>query len=148
MLWECWLGLYDILPKFLYFMHSLSCDIKKMFCSDSSKTCSLMILKITALKAVIPGGTDGFWPQVNTSCFSYVWLLRPCFQWPAGLLWLWDFPRKNPGGGCHAFLWGSSRPRDGTCISRISLISCTAGGFLTSEPPGKTADCTLVFKKL
>ena len=106
MLWECWLGLYDILPKFLYFMHSLSCDIKKMFCSDSSKTCSLMILKITALKAVIPGGTDGFWPQVNTSCFSYVWLLRPCFQWPAGLLWLWDFPRKNPGGGCHAFLWG------------------------------------------
>ena len=106
MLWECWLGLYDILPKFLYFMHSLSCDIKKMFCSDSSKNCSLMILKITALKAVIPGGTDGFWPQVNTSCFSYVWLLQPCFQWPAGLLWLWDFLSKNPGGGCHALLQG------------------------------------------
>ena len=37
---------------------------------------------------------------------------------------------------------GSSQPRDGTQVSH------TPGGFLTSEPPGKPTDCTLIFKKL
>ena len=33
--------------------------------------------------------------------------------------------------GCHVLLQGSSRPRDQT------HISCLAGGFFTTEPPGK-----------
>ena len=32
---------------------------------------------------------------------------------------------------------GSSRPRDRTCVS---CVSCTAGGFFTTEPLGKPAD--------
>ena len=33
-----------------------------------------------------------------------------------------------------SFFRGSSRPRDRTCISQVS---CIAGGFFTTEPPGK-----------
>ena len=52
-----------------------------------------------------------------------------------------------PGSSVPGILWarilqwaavptsrGSSRPRDGICISRVSYI---AGGFFTTEPPGK-----------
>ena len=34
-----------------------------------------------------------------------------------------------------SFSWGSSPPRDWACIS---CVSCTAGGFFTTEPPGKS----------
>ena len=34
-----------------------------------------------------------------------------------------------------SFSGGSSWPRDWACISRVS---CTAGGFFTTEPPGKS----------
>ena len=37
----------------------------------------------------------------------------------------WNSPGKNTGVGCHALLWGSSGPRDWTCISYI------AGKFFT-----------------
>ena len=43
--------------------------------------------------------------------------VRPHGLEPARLLCPWDFPRKNPGGGCHFLLQGSSRPRDQTRIS-------------------------------
>ena len=46
-----------------------------------------------------------------------------------------DSPGKNTGVGCHAFLQGSSQPRD-----RIQ-VSCIAGGFfffLLAELPGKS----------
>ena len=43
---------------------------------------------------------------------------------PVGLLCPWDAPGKNPSSR------GSSRPRDRT------RLSCTAGRFFTTEPPG------------
>ena len=42
-----------------------------------------------------------------------------------------DFPGKNTGVDCHSFLQGSSCPGDQT------QVSCIAGRFLLSEPPGK-----------
>ena len=41
------------------------------------------------------------------------------------------FPGKNPGVGCHFLLYGSSDP--GFELTSLAL----AGGFLTTEPPGK-----------
>ena len=47
----------------------------------------------------------------------------------------WDFPDKNIGVGSHSLLQGiSSQPRDRT---PCPLVSCTAGRFFTTEPPGK-----------
>ena len=46
-----------------------------------------------------------------------------------------DAPGKNTGVGCHFPSRGYSRPRD-----RI-LVSCTAGGFFTSKPPGEPPAC-------
>ena len=43
-------------------------------------------------------------------------------------------PGKNTGVGCHASSRGSSQPRDESCVSCNSFI---AGGFFTTEPPGK-----------
>ena len=46
-----------------------------------------------------------------------------------------DFPGKNTGMGCHAFLQGIfSRPRHQTCVSCISGM---AGGFFPAELLGK-----------
>ena len=64
--------------------------------------------------------------------------------WPHGLqtarlLCPWDFSGKNTGEGCISFSSGSSRPRD---QSGISYISCLAGGFFTTEPPGKSISKT------
>ena len=50
---------------------------------------------------------------------------------PTRLLYPWDFPGKNNGVGCHVLLWESSEPWDQT------RASCIAGGFFTTEPPGK-----------
>ena len=48
------------------------------------------------------------------------------------LLCAWDFLGKNTGTGCAISSFrGFSQPRDPTCIS------CLAGRFFTSEPPGK-----------
>ena len=52
------------------------------------------------------------------------YFLRPHGLQPARLLCPWDSPGKNTGVGCH-FL-----PRERT------RISCLAGGFFTTEPPG------------
>ena len=46
----------------------------------------------------------------------------------------WDSPGKNTGVGCHAFL--QIVPTQGS--SRVSCVSCTAGGFfLRLAAPGK-----------
>ena len=44
------------------------------------------------------------------------------------------FFSKNTGVGCHILLQGIFQPRDGTWAF---CSSCTAGGFLTAELPGK-----------
>ena len=43
----------------------------------------------------------------------------------------WSSPGQNTGVGCHAFLRGSSQPRDWT------QVSCIWADSLPSEPPGK-----------
>ena len=49
----------------------------------------------------------------------------------ARLLCLWDCPSKNAGAAATSSSRGSSRPRDQT---RVSCVSCAAGGLLTAEP--------------
>ena len=51
--------------------------------------------------------------------------------WTARLLSPWNFPSKNTGLGCCFLHQGSSQPRIRTRISSL------AGGFFTTEPPGK-----------
>ena len=58
------------------------------------------------------------------------------FLWPHGLeparlLYPWDFPGKNTGMDCHFLLQGIF-PTQG-----LNLVSCIAGGFFTTDPPGK-----------
>ena len=48
-------------------------------------------------------------------------------------------PGEKTGVGCPALLRGPSRPRD---RARVSCGSCTAGGFFTTEPPGKPLTIT------
>ena len=50
---------------------------------------------------------------------------------PARLLFPGDFPGKNTRVGCH-FLW--IFPTQG---SNLHLLHWQAGGFFTTEPPGK-----------
>ena len=70
-------------------------------------------------------GYDG--DLVAKSCLTLVSMDKEL----ARLLCPWDFPGKNTGVGCHFFSRESSRPRD------QPHISCIAGGFFTTEPPGK-----------
>ena len=56
--------------------------------------------------------------------------------WPHGLqstklLYPWDFPGKNTEWVAISFAGGPSQQRYWTCVS------CTAGRFFTTEPPGK-----------
>ena len=44
----------------------------------------------------------------------------------------WNFPGKDTGMGCHFLLQGIFQPRDHELMS-----PALAGGFFTSEPPGK-----------
>ena len=60
--------------------------------------------------------------------------LRPHGWQPARPLCPWDSPGKKTGVGCLSFSRGSSPPRDQT---RLSWVSCTVGGFFTTEPPGR-----------
>ena len=60
--------------------------------------------------------------------------LRPHGWQPARPLCSWDSPGKKTGVGCLSFSRGSSPPRDQT---RLSWVSCTAGGFFTAEPLGR-----------
>ena len=41
---------------------------------------------------------------------------------PTRLLYPWDYPGKNTGVVCQFLLWGSSQPRDQTCVSSVSCI--------------------------
>ena len=61
--------------------------------------------------------------------------LRPRGLGPARFLCPWDFPGKNTGSGCHFLLQG---------IEPKSFESpALAGGFFTTEPPGKPT-CTYI----
>ena len=59
--------------------------------------------------------------------------LRPHGQQRARLLCPWD-SLSNTGVGCHTFLRGSSQSKD---QSHIFCVSHIAGGFFTTESPGK-----------
>ena len=71
------------------------------------------------------------WKLCVLSHFSLADSLPPHGLYPARLLCPWDSSGKNTGVGCHASSRGSSRPRNQT------HVSCIAGGFFTSESPGK-----------
>ena len=68
------------------------------------------------------------------SCFSrvrlFVTLWTVARQAPLSM----GFSRQEYWSGLHALLQGIFLPRDRTCVSSIS---CFAGGFFTTEPPGK-----------
>ena len=65
---------------------------------------------------------------------SHVWPFAPSGLTPASVLCPWDSPGKNTGMGCHSSSRGSSRPRDRTCISCVSV---SAGGFFTTSATGE-----------
>ena len=68
--------------------------------------------------------------QVNANQ-SHTDLSPYTYPKPTRLLCPRDFPGKNTGECCHFLLRGSSWPKDQTFVSSL------AGGFFTSEPPGK-----------
>ena len=61
-------------------------------------------------------------------------LCDPMDNSPTGSSVQGDSPGKNTGVGGHALLQRSFPPRDQT---HTPCNSCTAGGFLSTEPPGK-----------
>ena len=66
--------------------------------------------------------------------FATLWSVASSSLQPIRLLSPWNSPGKNTGVGCDAPLQGFSSPRDWI---DISCISCIAGGFFTTEWPGK-----------
>ena len=81
---------------------------------------SLIGFKSLSVFAVLGGGGCGC--LVTRSC-------RALWD-PTGCNPPWDSPGKNTGVGAISFSRGSSRPRDRT------RVSCIAGRFFTTEPPG------------
>ena len=59
--------------------------------------------------------------------------LQPFGLWPVNLLCPWDFSGKNTGVDCHFLLKGIKHDPG---IKSASLA--LAGGFFTTEPPGKS----------
>ena len=57
---------------------------------------------------------------------------------PTRLLCPWYFPGKKTGVGCQLLLQGIF-PTQGSSLQShaLQVVSCTAGGFLPSQPPGK-----------
>ena len=65
---------------------------------------------------------------------SPIWLFLTPWTVPTRLLCPWEFSTKNTEVGAIFSSRGSSRPRNWTWVS---CISCIAGEFFTTEPPGK-----------
>ena len=68
--------------------------------------------------------------------------LRPHELQPTRLLCPWDFPGKRTGVGRHFLLQGIF-PTQGWNLCLLHR----AGGFFTTEPPGKPMRCTTSLKK-
>ena len=83
---------------------------------------------------------------VVVQSLSRVQLLCPLQ--PARLLCPWNSRGKNTGVGCH-FLPQWTFPTQGlnagllNCRQILYQLSYKAGGFVTSEPPGKPVSCLL-----
>ena len=98
-----------------------------------------MGLKSSCWQGCISRGSSGescFLVFFSFCCYlfadSSLTLLWPHGLQPARLLCPWDFPGKNTGVGGHFLLQGIFWLRDGT------HVSCIAGSFFTTVPPGKT----------
>ena len=63
--------------------------------------------------------------------------LRPYGLQPTNLLCPWDSLGQNTGVGCHSLFQGIF-PTQGPSHSCVSCVSCIAGRFFTTEPPGKS----------
>ena len=62
--------------------------------------------------------------------------LQPQGLEPTRLLCLWDSPGKDTGAGCH-FLLQEIFPTQGSKLHLLCLLNWQAGGFFTTELPGK-----------
>ena len=62
-----------------------------------------------------------------------------CDPMDCRLLCLWDFPGKNTGGGGVAISPPEDLPDPGVKPTSLCLQHF-AGGFFTTEPPGKSLD--------
>ena len=68
--------------------------------------------------------------SVTQSCLT---LCNPMDYNPVGSSVPWDSPGKNPGVGCHFLLQGVNLPDPGI----EPIPPALAGGFFTTDPPGK-----------
>ena len=68
--------------------------------------------------------------------------LQPHGIEPARLLCPWNSPGKNTRVGCHSLLQKIFPPQDKT------LVSCIAGRFFTTEPPGNLCSLSYLNVKL
>ena len=65
------------------------------------------------------------------SCLNCFWLFATPWTVPTRLHCPWDSPDKNTGVGCYDLVQVIFPAQDQT------RVSCTAGRFFTTEPPGK-----------
>ena len=68
---------------------------------------------------------------VAKSCPALLFFLQPHGLWPIRLLCPWDFLARTLEWAIISFSGGSAPPRD------QAHVSCSSGGFFTTEPPGK-----------
>ena len=71
------------------------------------------------------------------SCSVMSDFLLPLGLQPTRLLCPWNSPGKNTGVGCHALLQGIFLSQG----SNLHASPATAGGFYSTEPPGKSLLC-------
>ena len=84
-------------------------------------------------------GWEGEVIDVSTRCVSCSVVsdsLLPRRLYATGLLCPWDFPGKDTGMGCHFFLQGIFPSQGSIPCLLVSCLSCTASGFITTEPLG------------
>ena len=96
---ECWTHLY------IYFLMQILYNCQTIYLSPRKMPNSCRFMCVWVLRRSVV--SDSLWPHGHK---------------PSRFLCPWNFPGKNNGVGCHFPLQGSSRPRDGTCVSCVSCL--------------------------
>ena len=79
---------------------------------------------------------EGIWKRIDTRVRVHTQLcptLQPHGLYPTRILWPWDFPGKNTGGGAASFFGGSFWPRDLSDAGIKPASLALAGGLFTTE---------------